>query len=71
MRTPAGTKKGYVTKADKKILSGLSEHVAEKHKCSGIYVRCIINGTRNRKSSLARTIVEELEGLLKLLRPES
>ena len=70
MRTPAGKiKKTGFTKADKKTLSGLSGKVAKKHKCSGMYVRHIINGTRETKSVLAKNIIKDLKAFLRLLHP--
>ncbi len=71
MGTPhkENTKTGF-TATDRKLLSGLSVKVANKHGCSQMYVHYIINGKRGTKSNKAQKIVKDLNALLELLRPE-
>ena len=57
------------TPAEKALLQGLSQKIAEKHRCSGMYVRYIINGKRGTESALAQNIIKDLKALLKLLSP--
>ncbi len=64
------TRKRDFTAAEKELLSGLSHKIAKKRNCSAMYVRYIINGTRNTNTILAKKICNDLEGLLALLLPE-
>ena len=63
-------KKGF-TDAEKALLCGLSKKIGSKHRCSGMYVRHIINGKRNANSPLAQKIVKDLHILLEFLQPEA
>ena len=63
--------KNVFTAAEKEILYGFAEKIGRKHKCSGAYVRYIINGKRAMKSDKAQDIVKDLNALLALLLPDS
>ena len=63
------TEKREFTKDEKKTLYGLAGKLAKKHRCSGMYIRYIINGNRGTESVLAKNILKDLNALLKLLHP--
>ncbi len=55
------------TQEEKKLLYGISQKLGNKHRCSGMYVRMLINGQRKTTSPLSKHIIEDLEALLAVL----
>ena len=53
--------------AEKKLLQGQSNKLAQKHGCSRVYVRFIIQGERDINTELAKKIYEDLLKLIDLL----
>ena len=64
-------KKEVFTVAEKEKLYGFAHKIGEKHNCSGMYVRYIINGQRNTNTVLAQKILKDIKVLLELLSPET
>jgi hypothetical protein len=63
------TEKKEFTAYEREILYGASQKVGRKRGCSGMYVRYIINGKRKANTPLSKAILQDLNDLLALLKP--
>ncbi|MCH4824265.1 hypothetical protein ML462_13900 [Gramella lutea] len=55
---------------EKKVLKGQASKLADKHLCSQKYVKLIIDGKREVKSSLSKNILHDLLKLIEVLSPK-
>lgn len=71
MRTNIIKKNGKkeFTAFEREILYGAAQKIGRKRKCSGMYVRYIINGKRKANTTLSKAILQDLNDLLALLKP--